>query len=214
MSYENPEIEETVEALCELAGVEVADIGKALHIQPGTLRRTLRGNPTVQKLKAVAWALGTKWYWLAYEPAIIRKLGKSMIQFEAWAPAYECYRRRMEEADDLRLAWMRKSGGEDVTDKEQLAVMYPPEAIKGEVQDTRFMDTSTSTIVPMEERIENMPEKTRRYKIRKMSEGLPHGYRISDTALEKGWAYVDYSRQGWTVQALIMEGLVVEETDV
>jgi hypothetical protein len=211
MSQSNSEVLETVEVLCTLAKVQLADIAHAIDLQPGTLRRTLAGNPTVSKLKNVAWAIGCPHRWLLWPAEHIRVSGKSMVRIDPWSPAFEQKVLRKENATNLKFKAMNSSTDpHDPTDKEMLSKMYPAAAITGDVMNTEYMDITEIT-VDLTSRLKdwaNMPFSKRKYYREKLGEGLPKGYRLTDQALRNNVWHADLVKKKLTIEQMVEQGFV------
>lgn len=198
----HPEIYETLQALCETVGLDVADVARAIDMQPGTFRRSVTGNPTVKLLKRIGWALGTKWMWLGLEPEKAKDWVKSgAIYFDREAKAFSA-RQWLEENRTSKKSRAKRKYNVDVTDKEVLAQQYPPQAVKGEVLDTNYVEFER----PMPPRHINEESWERRRG--QLGVGLPEHLVMTDSAVEAGFSYEEYINQQWTLEMLAEHGLV------
>ena len=198
----HPEIYATVEALCETQKIEAADVARAVGMQPGTFKRSATGNPTVKFLKRIGWALGCHWMWLALETEKVADWVRSgAIRFDREAPAFRAHQVAHENRSSKKSKAKRKYNV-DVTDKEVLAKQYPPQAVKGEVLDTNYVEFEPP--LPPRHINEDLWERRRE----QLGVGLEDHLVMTDHAVEAGFSYEEYIKQQWTLEMLAEHGLV------
>lgn len=205
---QSPELLETLELICKSQDLEVADVARALGVQPGSFRRCMASNPTAKMLKRVGWALGMKWYWIGVPPEDITLYIGTAILFEVEAPAFIEKTRKAELRQDRKAGIARASRRRPAPARDELVGQYPAKAMKDEVVDTRYMPNEPA--LPPQEINPSKWEGKRA----ELGTGLPAHLVMSDKAVEAGFSFAQYTRMDWTLEALSAEGLIVDSYSV
>ena len=201
----NPEVYAAIEALCDLAGVEPAEIARTLGYQPGTYKRSMTGNPTVKMLKRTAWALGVKPYFFLMEPDALQSCGSVMVRFDKDAPVFNT-KGIVEARANSKTPYVKANRGADPLDKEALAQQYPSQSIKSsEVLDTRYQEWKDP--LPPRHINPDMWERERAV----LSAGLPSHLVMTDKAVEQRVPFTSYREREWTLAQLAQQGLICEK---
>lgn len=184
------------------------DVARALNMQAGHLKRCLRGNPSLTKLREVAWALGCKPHFLLMPPEEIERWIKGhILRYEAFTVAHKAKAHAMEytQAKDARRS-RAKVGGNRTPAREELLDVYPSQALAPEIMDTNYVNyASTPPVSGVADREQRRKE---------LSVGLPDHLVMADIAVERGYSYAQYRDNEWTLEALASQGLIVSKAQI
>lgn len=200
----NPDVYEAIEVVCQLAGIEPAEVARTMGYQAGTYKRSMSGNPTVKMLKRTAWALGVQPYVFLMDPAALKECGSVLVRFDKDAPVFNT-KGVLEARANSKTPYVRAKRG-DPLDKEALAQQYPAQAIKStEILDTRYHEWPD----PLPPRHIN-PEMWERERA-VLSAGLPSHLVMTDKAVEQRIPFTSYREREWSMEQLAQQGLICEK---